>query len=98
MTWAALEEQRVWAWNAWPGLKHDVRQVYQADKKGLDVVAVGVFSTRDAEGTTVGGGSAANFHLVKKDGGLLIQRLEIFSVSGSFLLNDRKLMEPITGP
>ena len=84
MTQIALRDQRAWAWKAWPGLRHDVRQVYQADTKGLDVVAVGVFSTHDAEGKQVGGGSAANFHLVEKDGGLLIERLEIFSVRGNF--------------
>lgn len=84
MSWIALKDQRAWAWNAWPGLKHDVRKVYQADTKGLDVVAVGIFSTHDAEGNLVRGGSAANFHLVEKDGGLLIERLEIFSVSGNF--------------
>ena len=84
MGWTALRDQRAWAWKAWPGLRHDVRQVYQADARGLDVVAVGVFSIHDAEGKPVGGGSAANFHLVEKDGGLLIDRLEIFSVSSNF--------------
>lgn len=61
-------------------MRHEIKRLYKADEEGLDIVAVGKFGIRDGDGKMVGGGSAANFKLVKIDGNLFIQGLEIFSV------------------
>ncbi|EXJ66807.1 uncharacterized protein A1O5_10002 [Cladophialophora psammophila CBS 110553] len=75
----AIAEQRAWGWRTWPGLRHEIRQIYLGDREGLDIISLGKFTIVPADGKLREGGSAAHFKLVDKDGQLLIHHLEIFS-------------------
>ena len=65
-------------------MAHSIKGIYAADKEGLDVVVIGGYEIEVNGGKLVAGGSAANYHLTRQSGGLLIQRLEVFSVSDFF--------------
>ena len=64
-------------------MTHFVDGVYCSDSDGLHVVVVGGWSVPQPDGTAVDGRSVACYDLVKKDGQLFIEKLEIFAVFDS---------------
>jgi hypothetical protein len=62
-------------------MTHYINGIYGSDLEGLKVVVVGGYGAPVPNGKDVTGPSAAVYELVDHNGALLIQRLEILSVS-----------------
>lgn len=70
-------------------MTHYIKGLYAADERGFDVIVLGGYTIFSAEGKSVSGPSAANYHFVQENGGLLIRRLEIYAVSMALDFRDR---------
>lgn len=61
-------------------MTHFVDGVYSSDTDGLHVIVRGGWSVPQQDGTSVDGRSVAAYDLLKSDGKLYIEKLEIYAV------------------